>query len=138
MPSHRCNAWCSRHAFGSSVARRFGAKLHYSRLLVDCILMLMLIVLAFWLKTYPESQGEMLPLAVAMLVLMVMLVVVELWTTYLWWQNNQGEGDARVSTWTMFKGSLRFMQVRLPMRRRHEAHTSNERSGARPCCQSRC
>ena len=70
----------------------------------------MVIFLAFWLKETPAEQAKMVPLAVVMLVIMAILVEEEVRTTYLWWQNNQGEGDAKVSTAMMIRGSMRFMQ----------------------------
>lgn len=88
----------------------FGARLHYVRLFLDVALLLMVIFLAFWLKETPAEQAKMVPLAVVMLVIMAILVEEEVRTTYLWWQNNQGEGDAKVSTAMMIRGSMRFMK----------------------------
>lgn len=98
--------------------KKFGARLHYVRLFLDVVMLMMLIVLAFWIKSTPESQDKMVPLAVAMLALMGLLVEEEVRTTYLWWQNNQGEGDARVSAWTMLRASIAFMQVSASSRNR--------------------
>jgi hypothetical protein len=73
--------------------------------------MVLLIGMAFALKEAPSRQNDMKPIAVTILVLMAILVEEELRTTYLWWQNNAGEGDAKIAFRTMMNNALRFMEM---------------------------
>ena len=93
---------------------KFGWKLHYGRLVVDTVILLLLIAMASILKEMPEQQGALVPVAVVILVLMFLVVCLEFWTVNLWWKNNQGEGDAKIAFWTMFKNACRAQRW-LPM-----------------------
>ena len=88
----------------------YGWKLHYARLVLDFAVTAMLILLAFWLKEYPEQQQSMAPLVYTILVLMVVLIEEELRCAYLWWLNNQGLGDAKLTFRQMMLGSIEFMK----------------------------
>ena len=90
---------------------KFGSKLHYSRLFLDGVILLLLIGMAFALKEMPQRQNEMKPVAGTILGLMAILVEEELRTTYLWWKNNEGEGDSKVAFRTMMKDAIKFMEL---------------------------
>ena len=79
--------------------------------LVDTVILLLLIAMASILKEMPEQQGALVPVAVVILVLMFLVVCLEFWTVNLWWKNNQGEGDAKIAFWTMFKNAYGFMKM---------------------------
>lgn len=90
---------------------KFGSKLHYGRLFLDGVILLLLIGMAFALKEMPQRQNEMKPVAGTILGLMAILVEEELRTTYLWWKNNEGEGDSKVAFRTMMKDAIKFMEL---------------------------
>ena len=87
---------------------RYGYKLHYARTFLDLTILLMLILMALLLKEMPERQDSLSGLAVALLMLMAILTEEELRLIYLWWRNNQGEGDARTPTRTMVSQAWQF------------------------------
>jgi hypothetical protein len=85
--------------------------LHYGRLFLDGVVLMLLIGMAFVLKETPERQNDIKPLAVVLLALMVILVEEELRTTYLWWKNNEGEGDSKIAFKTMLREAITFMRM---------------------------
>jgi hypothetical protein len=78
---------------------------------VDTVILLLLVAMASILKEMPEQQGALVPVAVVILILMFLVVCLEFWTVNLWWKNNQGEGDAKIAFWTMFKNAYGFMKM---------------------------
>ena len=71
-------------------------RLHYARLLLDFMIMLMMLAVGFVLKSDPGLQGAMQPVVIVELLLMGIVTEEECRIAYLWWSNNQGTGDARL------------------------------------------
>ena len=50
---------------------------------------------------------------ITILVLMFILIEEELRCTYLWWQNNVGEGDSRLGNREMMRQAITFMKLHM-------------------------
>jgi len=91
--------------------KKYGAKLYYSRMIADSFMLLMLLALALVLKQDPGLGPSLRPMCVAMLVLMAFLSFLEVHVTFLYYRNNQGEGDSRVPMNEMRKQVLHFCRL---------------------------
>ena len=93
--------------------KKFGYKLYYARLLVDCILLICLVTLSFALKSSPDNQEAVKPLCIAMLVLIGILVIEELRVGYLYVKNYafDGDGDGDVDAVDMRRQLHQFFKL---------------------------
>lgn len=90
---------------------RFAYKIYYARMVVDLIILVLLIVVAFALKDDPGNVDSMKPLCLVMLVLMALMLEEECRVAYLYKLNYQGEGDARVPEREMLGQILTFCKL---------------------------
>jgi hypothetical protein len=85
--------------------RLYGRRVHFIRLLVECVLLASLVIQSMWLKGWPSSSmasGGPQRLAVLHLVLVAISLEEEARTFYLYARNQQGDGDTRMRlTWLL-------------------------------------